>query len=414
LSAGPESSKYKDKIIKTISNFPLKENGGEEIEAAQREANPDKTTAKNAKEIHGRTFKHVEKSDTDDEPVDGIMSEILMGVNDVLDRVGEAADKVWNKVDRKMTKYEKEHLFNPEDSRKNAGVKKRKPKKRQEKIKPEEEKIDENKKLTLAKLDAQAEIDYGKFVDALSLSTEQKEKLKAIVAGYKDAVESVKILDPDIIIPSKEQVIRHIIALGVEKLEKIATIMGKPELVIVPDKSAKEVRGIMRKGGHIKCFNRFIGKPSNIKPGVGVKILDMVQYPDKVPGQKPGEQTVAGQIDACEKFFRENGMHLVSELEYAAGIEKAGLIFSRALSKGEEDRRKHLPDFKPEEKRKPITVTAFDQDRSKIPGMLYGFCEETVGFGSYYCYNVSFKVYQGFGNSWEEDIWRGRGVVDVM
>lgn len=228
---------------------------------------------------------------------------------------------------------------------------------------------------TTKKLEDKTEAQYAEFIDGLSVTAEQKEKLLNITANYDEAVATAKELDENVRVPSKEQVIAHIMELGAEKLKKIATIMGKPGLVIETEQSFVEMKDAMNANQHYerqdKCYfasdYEWSGRPEK----VSVSIIDMVQNPAVVPGQKPGKQRNDEQLRICEKYFRDNGMQLVSDRQYAAGMQQSLRASSWGEEKGEENPEKYILDFygQPEE-----TVTIFNQEhREEISQVASGF-----------------------------------------
>ena len=208
--------------------------------------------------------------------------------------------------------------------------------KQQEKITREDP---ETSKETAKPLEDKTDADYATFIDGLRLTMEQKENLQNIVAGYEETVATAKELDPNVKVPSKGQVISHILALGVEKLKKIARIMGRPGLVIVPDKSLEEIIVAMDEKPYYEyqdkadLSTRY--KWSGRCGKVIVSIIDEAWHAGVVPGQKPNEQRIDQQLHACQKYFRENGMRLIYDREYAVGMQKGLRAYAKAKEKGE-------------------------------------------------------------------------------
>lgn len=256
------------------------------------------------------------------------------------------------------------------------------------------------------KLEDKTEVDYAEFIEHMNLSAEQKEKLRAVIEGYEEAVATAKELDSNVQVPSKEQVIAHVLALGAEKLEKIATIMGKPGLTIEPDKSFMEMKNAMNARRHYDNQSEayfdndyeWSGRPGK----VSVSILDMIQNTSVVPGQRPGEQRNDEQLRTCEKYFRDNGMRLASDRQNAAGMQKSLRAYEQAKRKGEANPEKHILDFygQPQE-----TVTMFNQEHNTtISKIVYG------GF---------YPGYRGVFFTWRSPDslnggLRGRGAMQVM
>lgn len=256
------------------------------------------------------------------------------------------------------------------------------------------------------KLEDKTEVDYAEFIEHMNLSAEQKEKLRAVIEGYEEAVATAKELDSNVQVPSKEQVIAHVLALGAEKLEKIATIMGKPGLTIEPDKSFMEMKNAMNARRHYDNQSEayfdndyeWSGRPGK----VSVSILDMIQNTSVVPGQRPGEQRNDEQLRTCEKYFRDNGMRLASDRQNAAGMQKSLRAYEQAKRKGEANPEKHILDFygQPQE-----TVTMFNQEHNTtISKIVYG------------SFNPGYrKVYFFWRDpAFQSNYLRGRGAMQVM
>ncbi len=198
---------------------------------------------------------------------------------------------------------------------------------------------------------------YQQIVNRLTLSPDAaqnkklQEKLLEMVSveNYLESVATAKELDPKVKVPPRKEIIKNLIALGPEKLQKIATIMGKPGLIIVPDKSFVEMTDAMNANRHYdnqkEAFfekkHKWSGRPGK----VSVCIADMVQYPPIVPGQKPGEQRNDEQLRTCEKYFRDNDMRLISDTQYAAAMQQSLRAYEEAKQKGEADPEKHILDF---------------------------------------------------------------------
>ncbi|MFA5829483.1 MAG: hypothetical protein WC843_03240 [Candidatus Gracilibacteria bacterium] len=227
-------------------------------------------------------------------------------------------------------------------------------------------------------VEAKLEKDYQQFVDRLRLTTEQKEKLLSVVSGYEEALATAREFDPDIVAPSKEEVIANILKLGTKKLEKIASIMGKPELIIEPaNKSFAEMKDDMDldvnrhyEQQHRAYFATDYEWPEGPKK-VGVSIVDMVQSPAVVPGQQPRKQRNDEQLRVCESYFKEQGMELIHDHQYAMGMQRSLRAYAKAKKNGESNPGKHIIDFydQPQE-----TVTMFNQEHnSKISKFAYGY-----------------------------------------
>lgn len=196
--------------------------------------------------------------------------------------------------------------------------------------------------------------EYMNHIDALSLTTEQKEKLKCVIEDYEDAVMTAKEFDPHIQAPSKERIITQTLALGPLVLERIAVMMGRPGLIIEPDQSFTEMRDgkwVVRHhfgdeyGGNCEIHptgeHRYSERPKEIR----VSIMDMSQHPDVVPGQKPGEQHNYEQLRLCEKYLNDNGLSLVTDRQYIIGMQRALRAYKQSKAKGEPNPERHILDL---------------------------------------------------------------------
>ncbi len=255
---------------------------------------------------------------------------------------------------------------------------------------------------------------YKQLVNRLSLSPDAeenkilREKLLEMVSqeNYEEAVATAKELDSKVKVPPREEIIKNLLKLGKDKLEKIATIMGKPGLIIVPDKSMTEIKDAMNEKRHYEGQNvanfaedyEWSGKPGK----VSVSIVDMVQHPPVVSGQKPGEQRNDEQLRTCEKYFRDNGMRLVSDLQFAAGMQKSLRAYEKAKKDGDTNPEKHILDFygKPNP-----TYTIFNQEnKTDVSQVAIGFFGPDLRMVKFSWTLPGFQYYD----------LRGRGVVQVM
>jgi len=266
---------------------------------------------------------------------------------------------------------------------------------------------------TGGKLEDKTEAEYAEFVDGLPLTMEEKEKLNLVVAGYEEAVATAKEMDKNVQVPSKEQVIAHIMALGAEMLEKIVKIMVKPGLIIEPDKSFTEMIDAMNANRHYdqhhnKKYEAYAregyawsGRPKK----VSVSIMDMVQYPAVVPGQKPGKQRNKEQLRICEKYFRDNGMRLVSDRQYAVAMQKSLRAYEQAKENDEPNPEKHILDSS---SRTLNILTIFNQEHNSDVSK--------VACGCYYLKDSGSRVVFGCVDPEKDYMNRfcGRGAVQVM
>jgi hypothetical protein len=272
----------------------------------------------------------------------------------------------------------------------------------------------EIKGLVLALKKEFAFIKYENFVNRLIQNKRLREKLLEIVSdeNYDEAVATAKELDPSVKVPKREEIIKNVLALGREKLKKIATIMGKPGLIIVPDKSLVEMKDAMDANRHYDKQDEdddeeyyFDDYTWSEKPGkVSVSILDMVQYPGVVPGQKPSEQSSEEQLRICEKYFRDNGMRLNSDRQYAAGLQKSLRVYEKAKKNGEINPEKYILDLsRLDQTQDQSTLTFINQEHnSAISDVTYAqFLVDWVAFSA------------DDADAYALDL-RGRGAVQVM
>lgn len=258
--------------------------------------------------------------------------------------------------------------------------------------------------------EANTEINYWEFIDRLRLTPEQKEKLLSVVSGYDEALATAREFDPDIVAPSKEEVIANILKLGTKKLEKIASIMGKPELIIEPaNKSFAEMKDDMDMdvNRHYDAQGKAYLAPdyewSKGQKKVSISIVDMCQNPAVVPDQQPGKQNNDEQLRTCEKYFKEQGMELIHDHQYAIGMQRSLRAYAKAKKQGIKYPDSHIIDYHfglPHE-----TATMFSQEHiskiSKIAGGSFRREDRRVVFARYY------------PDGRDSDL-RGRGAVQVM
>jgi len=153
--------------------------------------------------------------------------------------------------------------------------------------------------------------------------------------------------------------------------------MGKPSLIIVPDKSMTEIIDAMNKTRHYEgqdeayCTKAHAYEWSG-KPGkVSVSIVDMVQYPPV----GPGKQGIREQQETCNKYFRDNDMRLISDSQYAAGMQKSLRAYEKAKKDGDTNPEKNILDFHEDSLK---TVTIFNQNYNSITIQVhYGFFSQS-------------------------------------
>lgn len=268
-------------------------------------------------------------------------------------------------------------------------------------------------------LEDKTENDYSDFIVGsdfdvgLRLTPEQQGKLLLIVKDYNEAVATAREFDTSIKVPSKEQIIAHIMNLGGPKLEKIASVMGKPALIITPaNQSLKEMKNSMdmdvnKHYDKQKEANFNLDEYSGAKKEVGVSIVDMQQYTEPVPGQQTGRQIIEDQLRTCEKYYKEQGMHLIHDYEYAVAMQRSLRAYKKAKEAGEKNPERHIMDFYGESKKR---VTMFNQEHNKKISI--------VAYGDFEPYNrgvIFHRVeFNWFGPGVQDNILRGRGSVQVM
>ncbi len=255
---------------------------------------------------------------------------------------------------------------------------------------------------------------FQQIVARLTLSPDARENKKlreklqemASVENYQEAVTTAKELDPNVKVPTHQEIIKNLLAMDPEKLEKIARIMGKPGLIIVPDKSMTELSEGMSANRHYDdqaetYLMEGIKWPERPRK-VSVSIMDMVPNPAVVPGQKPDEQLNKEQLRVCEKYFRDNGMRLANDLQYATGMQKSLRAYELAKRKGGANPQNQIMDFSEDSHK---TVTIFNQEQNTDI--------ENVASGDFF--PTDGMVFFSWHNP--DDVTkhlRGRGVVEVM
>jgi hypothetical protein len=186
-------------------------------------------------------------------------------------------------------------------------------------------------------------------INGLRLSREDKEKLVEIILSYDEAFATAYEFRANIRIPSMEKIIANIVDLGEAKLEIMLKNLSKPKMVIVPDMSMEKLVEAMDKNPHFGNQHAALlekgYKWGERKRKVEVVIMDMVQNPGIVPGQKPGGQSGDKQLRICEKYLSDLGLRMCTDREYAVGMQLSLRAYERALMKeGQKDAEKHIPD----------------------------------------------------------------------
>jgi len=207
-------------------------------------------------------------------------------------------------------------------------------------------------KLTLQQLDDElpSEKRLMRRIHKLSLDKEQKEKLLLLIMeqGYSEAATTAKELDPDVQVPSHDQVLKSMLNLGREKLKKMAIIMTKPGLIIVPGKSMIEIKEAMDSHRHLKGQDMGEISPDyNWSESTGqtsVSIVDITPNPEYIPGQNISENNIREQYIVCEKYYEDNGMRLITDRQYAVALQRSLRLYKLARKRGEFNARRYVLD----------------------------------------------------------------------
>ncbi len=228
--------------------------------------------------------------------------------------------------------------------------------------------------------------------------------------NYNEALATAREFDPSIKAPSREVIIKKIAKFGAEKLANIDAVMGKPALIITPaNQSLREMKERMDMHKYIdNQKDAFLADDdpwSEGKQYVGASIVDVEQYPELIPGRKGGDGSFLRndeQLRVCEKYFRERGMRLIHDYEYAVAMQRSLRAYKKAKEEDDEDPEKYIPDYfgAPQ-----VTFTVFYQEHNvminKVAVGGFGPGDRGVRFG---------WDSPGF----QDGFLRGRGAVQVI
>ncbi|MFA5829602.1 MAG: hypothetical protein WC843_03855 [Candidatus Gracilibacteria bacterium] len=182
-----------------------------------------------------------------------------------------------------------------------------------------------------------AEKDLMDFVEQLPFNKFEKEKILKLVAGYDDAVFSAKELDPEIYVPTKEQVIRKIMALSPQQLKNIINVMRTPELVISPARQSpkKLVQNMNLQGNR----HQILGISMQFLNNRGGEPTLIYLEPTKIQDDSSGwsgplercEVSICDGVDSPARNFDENshdylkehGLRLIKDYEYLGLTQKS-------------------------------------------------------------------------------------------
>lgn len=154
------------------------------------------------------------------------------------------------------------------------------------------------------------------------------DKLKKMVSAveYRKAADTAEELDSDIKLPERGTIINKLMHIGTDQLAKLCHVMSQPEIIIVPPKNLQQICEAIEQNPHcseeIKCeFRHDFTTTQTDEPGVF--IVDMLQYADVVPGQHPSQQSDIEQYKACEYYFSQKGLQMVTDRQYAVAMQKS-------------------------------------------------------------------------------------------
>ncbi len=153
-------------------------------------------------------------------------------------------------------------------------------------------------------------------------------KLKTMVSAveYRKAADTAEELDSDIKLPERDTIINKLMQIGADQLAKLCRVMSQPEIIIVPPKNMLEVCQAIELNPHcserIKCKIGYDSDTARLDQ-LEVFVIDMLQYTDRVPGQYPSEQSDIEQYKACEYYYSQNGLQMVTDRQYAVAMQKS-------------------------------------------------------------------------------------------
>jgi len=182
--------------------------------------------------------------------------------------------------------------------------------------------------------------------------------------------------------------------------------MAEPGLIIVPKKSLIQLKNAMDSKPHFD--NQTVSKmpPDDVWSGrvenVGVSIVDMVPHPEPVPGQNHEEMNNGDQLRTCEQYYRENGMRLITDRQYAVALQRSLRLYGAAIKCEEENPTKYVIDHSGGGHED--TLTFFNQEEtSKL---------EKISWGRFFTWSeVNFEI----ANLNEKtSIFRGRGAITLI
>lgn len=258
--------------------------------------------------------------------------------------------------------------------------------------------------------------EYEKFIDQIDVTVEQKEKLLQVLAGYDEAVAMAREFDPKIVAPSQGEVVANLIKLGAYKLEKIAKVMGKPELIIEPaNMSFKEMVNAMNMHRYYDGKGKisFVQDPYRGTGGqnkISVSIVDMIQYPPTiVPDSVYNKQKLSAYEKYYREFFSDQSMRLMNDRQYVLIMQRSLRAYAKAKKNGEANPEKYIIDFNDSlhHAADGLTETILNSEHTPHGELLKGYFDITNLGGA----EVDFGL-----DDWDAPMGglHGRGAVQVM
>jgi len=226
-----------------------------------------------------------------------------------------------------------------------------------------------------------------KRIASLHLTKEEKQKLLDLINPdhYIEAVETAMELDLSIKVPSWNDILTSIYRLGRDKLMSIAKLMGKPDLIISPDKSFEQLIKQMNANPHFQDQRpiQVDDEHGNIPTPerVNVHIVDTIQHAPEIPGQFDDNNDYGIQLKICKNFLEGRGLQMVDQYTYACAVQKC--LRQYAMRKAlERNPIRHIMDYRT---RKTIRTFFWDK-RALEKGQILDSSFESIDRGQFFSF----------------------------
>jgi len=168
---------------------------------------------------------------------------------------------------------------------------------------------------------------FIKSIEKLGLTEREVNLLKFMIRRkkYQEAVDTARELKPNIVVPSRNDIIKRLLAQDPEKIRNIVKVMSKPRIIIIPDATFHELVDTINKNPKIDGQQNWQIEADDFVWGlsqslVRVCVIDMQQSPPTVPGQNPHKTTNREQLDICTQYYREKGLDLIQARQYLVAM----------------------------------------------------------------------------------------------